>query len=183
MCVRLKEQMGISNMLEREEEILNIIFPGLSKMKNILVLEAHRSKRLGVISFLVSGAHYNLIVKLLNDKFGIQARGGCSCAGPYGHLLLNINQARSHEMLNSIRSGDLSVKPGWVRLSVHPTMTNADIRFILDAVEATVLNFKAWGKDYDYDPLTNEYSFKGKWIPKKVDPWFNPYSWKKSTPH
>ena len=161
MCVRLKEEMGVENILKREEEILQIIFDRFSKMKNVEVLEGNIKKRLGVISFIVQGAHYNLIVKMLNDRFGIQTRGGCSCAGTYGHMLLHVDKTRSYEILNSIRSGDLLCKPGWIRLSVHPTMTNAEIDFIMDAIELTASHFQEWMKDYTYDPETNEYSFKG----------------------
>jgi selenocysteine lyase/cysteine desulfurase len=179
MCVRLKEEMGIANMLEREEEILKIIFPRMLHMTNIQVLEGDITDRLGVISFLVKGAHYNLIVKILNDRFGIQTRGGCSCAGIYGHTLLRIDQARSLEMLQSIRSGDLSCKPGWVRLTIHPTMTNREVSFIMDALEATSSNFREWGNDYSYDPHLNEFSFKGfrSVEERKVPEWFNPSRW------
>jgi selenocysteine lyase/cysteine desulfurase len=160
MCIRLKEEMVVGNILEREEEMLRIIFDRFSKMKNVKVLEGDIKKRLGIISFIVTGAHYNLIVKILNDRFGIQARGGCSCAGTYGHMLLHVDATRSSEILHSIRSGDLSCKPGWVRLSIHPTMTNAEIDFIMDAIECTASHFQEWGQDYSYDPASNEYSFK-----------------------
>jgi selenocysteine lyase/cysteine desulfurase len=179
MCVRLKEKMGVANMLAREEEILKIIFPRMLSMKNVEVLESNINKRIGVISFLVKGAHYNLIAKLLNDRFGIQTRGGCSCAGTYGHTLLEIDQNHSFELLKSIRAGDLSCKPGWVRLSIHPTMTNAEINNIMDAVEETVDNFRDWGKDYTYVPHLNEYTFKRS-QPKeenKIVDWFNPGRW------
>jgi selenocysteine lyase/cysteine desulfurase len=161
MCIRLKEKMGVENMLKREEEILRVIFDRFSKIKNIEVLEGHVKKRLGVIAFIVKGAHHNLIVKMLNDRFGIQTRGGCSCAGTYGHLLLHVNKERSFQILRSIRSGDLLCKPGWVRLSVHPTMTNAEIDFIMSAIELTATHFHVWMKDYIYDTECNEYSFKG----------------------
>jgi selenocysteine lyase/cysteine desulfurase len=176
MCVRLKEKLGVANMLAREEEILKIIFPRMFSIKNVEVLESNITKRLGVISFLVKGAHYNLIVKLLNDRFGIQTRGGCSCAGTYGHILLEIDQNHSFELLKSIRAGDLSCKPGWVRLSIHPTMTNAEINYIMDGLEETVDNFRDWGKDYTYAPHLNEYTFK-RCQPKeenKIVDWFNP---------
>ena len=175
MCIRLKEQMGTENILEREEEILRVIFARFSKMKNVEILEKDIKKRLGVISFIVNGAHHNLIVKLLNDKFGIQSRGGCSCAGTYGHMLLHVDKKRSYEILNSIRSGDLSAKPGWIRLSVHPTMTNAEVDLIMNAIELTVCHFREWMKDYVYDPASNEYSFKGTGTKEqdKVDNWFN----------
>ncbi|HXB45304.1 MAG TPA: aminotransferase class V-fold PLP-dependent enzyme [Puia sp.] len=174
MCVRLKEEMGVENMLKREEEMLKIIFARFSGMKTVHLLEENVKNRLGVVSFIVNGAHYNLIVKLLNDRFGIQTRGGCSCAGTYGHMLLQVNKTRSFEILNLIRSGYLFFKPGWIRLSVHPTMTNAEIDFIMDAIELTASHFREWINDYSYDPESNEYSFKGV-VPTeqaKIEEWF-----------
>ena len=179
MCVRLKEEMGVENILKREKEILQIIFDRFSKMKNVELLERNVRKRLGVISFIIPGAHYNLIVKILNDRFGIQTRGGCSCAGTYGHMLLQVDKSRSDEILNLIRSGNLFCKPGWIRLSVHPTMTNAEIDFIMDSIELTASHFQEWMKDYSYDPESNEYSFKGinAKEPGKIKDWFNVPNW------
>jgi len=180
MCVRLKEQMGVENILQREEEILRIAFARFSKIKNVAVLEGNIKRRLGIISFMVNGAHHNLIVKMLNDRFGIQARGGCSCAGTYGHMLLNVDRTRSHEILNMIRSGNLLCKPGWIRLSVHPTMTNAAIHFIMDAIELIASHFLEWMKDYVYDPASNEYVFKGTEAKEqsRIEDWFNVSAWK-----
>ena len=161
MCIKLKEQMGVGNMRTREEELLEIVFQRFSKIKNIEVLEGHIKKRLGVISFIVKDAHYNLIVKILNDRFGIQTRGGCSCAGTYGHVLLNVGKARSYEIFRSIQAGDMSCKPGWVRLSIHPTMRNEDIDFIMDAIENTARHYTKWMKDYVYNAVTNEFAFNG----------------------
>ncbi len=179
MCIRLKEKMGVENIIKREEEMLQIIFDRFSKMENVEVLEGNVKKRLGVISFIVHGAHYNLITKILNDRFGIQTRGGCSCAGTYGHWLLDVSETKSYEILNGIRSGNLSCKPGWIRLSVHPTMTNAEIDFIMDAIELTASNFQEWMKDYIYDPAFNEYSFKGIEAKEqsRIDGWFNVFNW------
>jgi selenocysteine lyase/cysteine desulfurase len=179
MCIRLKEKMGVENMLKREEEILKVIFERFSKIKNIEVLEGRIKTRLGVIAFIVKGAHHNLIVKMLNDRFGIQTRGGCSCAGTYGHMLLNVSKARSYEILRSIRLGDLLCKPGWIRLSVHPTMTNAEIDLIMNAIELTATHFHEWMKDYVYDAACNEYSFKGIENGEQdiVDDWFNVSNW------
>jgi selenocysteine lyase/cysteine desulfurase len=175
MCVRLKEEMGVENILKREEEMLQIIFDRFSKMKNVEILEGNIKKRLGVIAFIVNGAHYNLIAKILNDRFGIQTRGGCSCAGTYGHMLLNVDEIRSNEILNLIHSGDLLSKPGWIRLSIHPTMTNAEIDFIMDAIALTASHFQEWMKDYTYDPESNEYFFKGIEAKEqsKIEDWFN----------
>jgi selenocysteine lyase/cysteine desulfurase len=175
MCIRLKEEMGIENMLQREEELLRMVFNRFSKMKNVEVLEERIKKRLGVISFIVKGAHYNLVVKILNDRFGIQTRGGCSCAGSYGHMLLHVDEVASYEILNSIRSGNLLSKPGWIRLSVHPVMTNAEINFIMGAIEMTASNFEEWSEDYIYDPESNEYVFKDFRANEqcRIEDWFN----------
>lgn len=181
MCIRLKEEMGVENILSREEEMLRLMFDRFSKMKNVEVLEGHIKKRLGVIAFIIKGAHFNLIVKMLNDRFGIQTRGGCSCAGTYGHMLLHVDKARSYKILNSIRSGNLLSKPGWIRLSLHPTMTDSEIDFIMDAIEFTASHFGEWMKDYIYDPECNEYSFRGMEATEqgKIEAWFDTDSWNK----
>jgi len=160
MCIRLKEAMGIKNILRREEELVKIAFTRMSEMTNVIILQGNARKRLGIISFIVKGAHYNLVVRLLNDKFGIQTRGGCSCAGTYGHHLLNVDQTRSQKIWSAIHSGDLSAKPGWVRVSIHPTMTDEEIEFIMDAIESTASNFREWMSDYYYDTASNEYKIK-----------------------
>jgi hypothetical protein len=101
----------------------------------------------------------------LNDRFGIQVRGGCSCAGTYGHFLLNVDFILSKEITDKIDAGDLSMKPGWIRLSLHPTMTNDELLYILDAIRQTVENAKKWKNDYCYDTQTNEFhhcKFPGK---------------------
>jgi selenocysteine lyase/cysteine desulfurase len=179
MCIRLKEAMGVQNILAREEKILEHVFDRLSKMKQIEILEGPIKKRLGIISFIVSGAQYSLFVKMLNDRFGIQTRGGCSCAGTYGHFLLQIDETRSYEILKQIQSGNLLCKPGWIRLSVHPTMTTAEVDFILDAIELTVAHYQKWKEDYLYDPASNEYSFRGFVATEKlrIEEWFSVDSW------
>jgi selenocysteine lyase/cysteine desulfurase len=179
MCIRLKERMGVENIVKREEELVRLIFARFASMKNVLVLEGGKQNRLGIFSFIVPGAHYNLVVKLLNDRFGIQTRGGCSCAGTYGHHLLHVDESRSYTILDSIRAGDLSCKPGWVRLSVHPIMTDAEIGFIMDAIEATARHFREWGEDYVYDPGSNEYTFTGAGFgdERRVEDWFTVARW------
>ena len=179
MCTRLKEQMGVENIRQREQELLQLVFERFSKIKNVEVLAGHIKNRLGVISFMVKGAHYNMIVKMLNDRFGIQTRGGCSCAGTYGHLLLHVDEAWSYKILTAIRAGNLLCKPGWVRLSIHPTMTNAEIEFSMDAIAMTALHFEAWAKDYVYDGASNEYNFMGFETREqdKIKNWFNVSNW------
>ncbi|MBS0027157.1 aminotransferase class V-fold PLP-dependent enzyme [Chitinophaga sp. 22321] len=160
MCIRLKEEMGVANILRREQELLAIIFDRLSKIEHIEILEEQVKYRLGVVSFIVHGAHHHMIVKMLNDRFGIQMRGGCSCAGTYGHQLLKVDETRSYEILEQLRKGNMLAKPGWIRLSVHPTMTNAEMVYIMDAIEQTAGSFREWMEDYRYDAEADEYVFK-----------------------
>ncbi|MBK6936629.1 MAG: aminotransferase class V-fold PLP-dependent enzyme [Chitinophagaceae bacterium] len=160
LAVKLKEEMGTENMLKREEELLKIIFGRLPYIPGIEILESQTTHRLGVVSFIIFGAHFNLAVKLLNDKFGIQTRGGCACAGTYGHMLLHVDQLHSYEILDELHKGDLSCKPGWIRMSIHPVMTDEEVHFIIAAIEQVALHYKEWKNDYVYDADTNEYHHK-----------------------
>lgn len=137
MCIRLKEEMGVERMLQREAEILQHIFSRLHKITDLEIL-GPQIPRLGIISFIVKNVHYDSIVEALNDRFGIQTRGGCSCAGTYGHVLLNIDKPRSYKIFGELKAGKTWSKPGWVRMSIHPTMTDAEIDYIMDAMEITV---------------------------------------------
>lgn len=157
LCIKLKEQMGTENIRKREEELIKIAFAELRKIEGLHILADNIEHRLGAISFYIENIHYNLIVKLLNDRFGIQVRGGCSCAGTYGHYLLHVTRLQSKHITQKIDHGDLSEKPGWVRMSIHPTMTNDEIYFICGAIQKIAENISGWGKDYNYLPNKNEY--------------------------
>lgn len=87
--------MGVENIRRREEDLIKITFEELRKIPSLHILAGNIEHRLGAISFYADNIHYNLIVKLLNDRFGIQVRGGCSCAGTYGHFLLNVSPDQS----------------------------------------------------------------------------------------
>ncbi len=151
LCLKLKEEMGVTNILEREEHLLEILWNRLSKLKGLHILAPEHKKRLGIVSFYIEGLHYNLGIKLLNDKFGIQTRGGCSCAGTYGHYLLNVSHEQSKEITDKITIGNYSIKPGWIRVSLHPTMTEEEVIFIADSIESLVHNFHDWSKGYSID--------------------------------
>jgi selenocysteine lyase/cysteine desulfurase len=157
LAIKLKEKMGVENILKREHELVNYIFSRLLNQENIVVLAEKQQERLGVISFYIKDLHFNLGVKILNDKFGIQTRGGCSCAGTYGHYLLNVNQERSHDLVCKISNGDLIEKPGWIRMSVHPTTTNQEIEKVCDAIIKLSQNHKEWSLDYQYIENKNEF--------------------------
>ncbi|MBE2208571.1 MAG: aminotransferase class V-fold PLP-dependent enzyme [Saprospiraceae bacterium] len=174
MAIQLKEQMGVANIQRREEELLERLWAKFDRLQNLHVLADHVRRRLGVISFYIDGLHYNLGVKLLNDRFGIQVRGGCSCAGTYGHYLLHVSKQDSKSITEKINHGDLSAKPGWIRLSIHPTTSNEEMDYILDAIEALCTHHQEWAKDYRYDVHTNEFQhLSGKdGIGEMVSGWF-----------
>ena len=175
LAIQLKEQMGIDNILNREHEITELVFAELGNIENINILAAQHQDRLGVFSFYIQDLHFNLGVKLLNDKFGIQTRGGCSCAGTYGHYLLHVDQETSHNLICQIDSGDLIQNPGWIRMSIHPTTTNAEILYVCESIKALAVNHLEWAKDYQYNKYTNEFVHKNALPVEKemVRKWFS----------
>ena len=123
------------------------VFLKLQKIQGLSILGDLKSKRIGCVSFVIEDIHYNLIVRLLNDRFGIQTRGGWSCASTYAHYLFNIDEKRSRAITNELLEKNQTNKPGWVRLSLHPITTNEELEFICDAVQQVALNYKKWRKD------------------------------------
>lgn len=175
LAIQLKEQMGVTNILEREHELVDYVFSELNSIDNLHILAGQHQDRLGVISFYIDNLHYNLGVKLLNDRFGIQTRGGCSCAGTYGHYLLHVDQETSHDLVCQITSGDLIKKPGWIRMSIHPTTTTEEIQFVCNSIKALAENHADWGKDYQYNAKTNEFIHQNAQQAEMemVKSWFN----------
>lgn len=174
LAIKLKDQMGVKNMLDREHELLGQLFNTLNDIDNIKVLAPQHQDRLGVVSFYIDDLHFNLGVKILNDRFGIQTRGGCSCAGTYGHYLLHVDQQQSNSLVEEITLGDLIKKPGWIRLSIHPTTTCDEIDYVCESLKALALNHKEWAEDYEYNKANNEFIHK-TFVPTgdtKVDNWF-----------
>ncbi|MFY0685815.1 MAG: aminotransferase class V-fold PLP-dependent enzyme [Cyclobacteriaceae bacterium] len=157
LCIQLKEEMGVERIESVEKHLVTRFIDGLKKIPSIKVLADDQYDRIGAISFYSDEMHFNLMVKLLNDRFGIQVRGGCSCAGTYGHYLLHVDEHYSQTLTKKIDEGDLSQKPGWIRTSIHPTTTINEIDFILDSIEKVTANVQEWRKDYKYDVKSNEF--------------------------
>jgi selenocysteine lyase/cysteine desulfurase len=174
LAIQLKEAMGTQNIRRREEQLVSRLFEGLRRIPHLHILAGHVEDRLGIFSFYLDDIHYNLAVKLLNDRFGIQVRGGCSCAGTYGHYLLHVSRFQSKRITDQIDAGDLTHKPGWVRLSVHPTMLDEEVDFLIDAVRQLQEHASEWGADYRHDPHTNEFRHMAGdgWMQKRVESWF-----------
>lgn len=175
LAIEVKNQLNTKLIEEREKQLVSKAFEGFSKIKGLHILADNIKDRLGIFSFWFENIHFNLVVKLLNDRFGIQVRGGCACAGTYGHFLLNVTPSESFKIVERINSGDLSIKPGFVRVSLHPTMTDEELDFIIDAVDQISNNYNDWGKDYTYNSKTNEFkhnSFNSQ-IDARLKQWFS----------
>lgn len=173
LSIRLKESMGIERIHQRENELLALAFAGLDSIPGVNIMDGRHRDRLGVISFYVPKIHYNLLVKLLNDRHGIQVRGGCACAGTYGHFLLEVSHELSEEITSRINQGDLSLKPGWVRWSLHPTMSNAEVELFVEALRDIVENIDSYSADYTYFPKENIFRHKNEQDYRKtVKSWF-----------
>lgn len=174
LAIQLKEKMGVENIHKREDQLIERAFKGLKQIPKLHILSENVKDRLGVVSFYVEDVHFNLVVKILNDRFGIQVRGGCACAGTYGHFLLGVSPEQSKEISEKISSGDLSKKPGWVRLSLHPTMTDAELDTVIYGLKQLVENIDEWSKEYTYNPKSNEFKHSSETFDKEeiIKPWF-----------
>ena len=174
LAIQLKDKMGIDNILNREKEITSYIFDRLEHAGNIKILASQHKNRLGVVSFYIEDLHFNLGVKILNDKFGVQTRGGCSCAGTYGHHLLEVDQKMSNDLNDEISLGDLIRKPGWIRMSIHPTTTTAEIEMVCESLLSLAQNHHEWSLDYIYNSKSNEFEHKNSTNSEKalVESWF-----------
>lgn len=160
LSIQLKDKMGVANIKAREDEINEFMFSTLAAIDSIKVLAENHTKRLSIFSFYFEKYHYNLVVKLLNDKYGIQTRGGCSCAGTYGHYLLNLDLQKSTQIKNLIIEGCLTERPGWVRLSLHPTVTNKELEYIANSLHDLAKNIEEYANDYEYIAQKNDYVHK-----------------------
>lgn len=160
LCIKLKEEMGVENMLRREEQIMKPVWQRLTRVDNLHILADNIQDRLAIFSFYIQDLHFNLAVKILNDRFGIQVRGGCSCAGTYGHYLLQVTNEKSKSITDLINLGDNSNKPGWIRMSLHPTMTDVEVDYLISSIEQLSMHHQKWSLDYNYERSKNEFYHK-----------------------
>lgn len=160
LAIEVKNQMQPQLIRQREHQLLQKAFRGLRAIQGLHILADNVEDRLGALSFYLDDVHFNLVVKLLSDRFGIQVRGGCACAGTYGHYLLNVSYDKSKKITELINHGDLSQKPGWIRASIHPTMTDTELDTLIYAVSEISKNHKSWQGDYAYNKFTNEFKHR-----------------------
>jgi selenocysteine lyase/cysteine desulfurase len=158
LVFQLKDAVGVEAIREREDAFIRRAIERWEGNPNLQVLGSHTLPRLSIVSFVVRHAgrylHHNLVVALLNDLFGIQARGGCSCAGPYGHRLLGIDIETSHEFEREIARGCEGIKPGWIRVNFNYFISEAVFEFILDAVDFVAREGWRFTPRYRFEPAS-----------------------------
>jgi selenocysteine lyase/cysteine desulfurase len=156
LVFQLKDAVGIDVIRAREEDYLRRAVQAWRQEESIEILGNLDAERLSIVSFVVrapSGRHlhHNYVVTLLNDLFGIQSRGGCSCAGPYGHRLLGIDLELSHEYEHEIASGCEGIKPGWVRVNFNYFISETAFQYVVDAVRLVARHGWRLLGDYRFD--------------------------------
>ena len=158
LVFQLKEAIGAPAIREREEAFINRAIERWERNPNIEILGSHSLPRLSIVSFVIRHdgryLHHNFVVALLNDLFGIQSRGGCSCAGPYGHRLLGIDLETSHEFEREITRGCEGIKPGWIRVNFNYFISDPVFEFLLDAVDLVATDGWRLLPDYVFEPAT-----------------------------
>ncbi len=157
LVFQLREAVGVPVIHATEEKFLSRAIQAWGVEPHIELLGNLKAERLSILSFVLrapSGKllHYNFVVALLNDLFGIQARGGCSCAGPYGHRLLGIDIDKSHEIEEEVNLGCEGIKPGWIRINFNYFFSDAVVDYIISAVRFIAQRGHFFLADYTFDP-------------------------------
>jgi len=158
LVFQLKQQVGTDVIRELEDSFLRRAIARWSANPNIRILGNHDAWRLSIISFIVRHGerylHHNFTVSLLNDLFGIQTRGGCSCAGPYGHRLLGIDVVKSKDYERQIVEGCEGIKPGWTRVNFNYFLSETEFEFIIEAVDFVAREGWRFLPLYRFSPMT-----------------------------
>jgi selenocysteine lyase/cysteine desulfurase len=165
LVFHLHRTVGIETIMEREAGFVRRAIASWRTNRAIEVLGDLDGARLPIVSFLVHGPggrlmHHNLVVALLNDLFGIQCRGGCSCAGPYGHDLLRIGPHRAHDLASRAVDGWLGVRPGWTRVSFTYHLTEEVFQYIVAAVHLIATYGPRVVAQYRFDPHSGLWSHR-----------------------
>ncbi len=159
LVMQLKSAVGIDVIRAHETDFVHRAMRVWERNPAIEILGSHEADRLSIVSFTIhtpSGRylHHNAAVAMLNDLFGIQSRGGCSCAGPYGHRLLGINLEESHEFSREVAQGCEGIKPGWIRINFNYFISENVFRYILAAVDLIASDGWRLLPDYTFDPVS-----------------------------
>lgn len=166
LVLELKEKIGVKTIEEVERVYTKYFIEGLKKIENVELLgDIAPDERVSIVSLNIRHKdrilHPRFVAKLLNDLFGIQSRAGCSCAGPYGHILLGIDQQTSEKYRRFIVQGCEGIKPGWVRVNIHYTLSRDDVEFILHAIEFVARAGHLFLQKYVLNMKTAEWNYIG----------------------
>ncbi|MBN7775723.1 aminotransferase class V-fold PLP-dependent enzyme [Nitratireductor aquimarinus] len=161
----IKEALGQDFIDRRHEELHQRAIAVWSKNPCLQMLGNPAARRLPIYSFRIlcpenGTVHHQLFTRMLSDLHGIQVRGGCACAGPYAHQLLEIDEPTSNALLQSIRDGQEMEKPGWVRLNLSYLMTDEKADFIIETVDRLAREAQRHAGAYDFDPRTARFRHK-----------------------
>ena len=165
LVFQLKESVGIPTIHALEKKFLARAIAAFRAEPKVELLGNLETDRLSILSFVVKAPsgkylHHNFVVALLNDLFGIQSRGGCSCAGPYGHRLLGIDLEKSHEFEAQITGGCEGIKPGWVRVNFNYFVSDAVVDHIIESVLFVAKYGHLFLADYHFNPDTGLWRHK-----------------------
>jgi selenocysteine lyase/cysteine desulfurase len=166
LALDVKGRIGAQRIEAREHELLQRAMSRWGADERIEILgNPDPARRIGIVSFNLRDArgrylHPKFVTVLLNDLFGIQSRAGCSCAGPYGHRLLGIDQPTSELYRDWVRKGFQGIKPGWCRVGFHYSMDDAEAGFVTDAVEFVARHGHRFLPLYAFDPATGLWSHR-----------------------
>nr|WP_197676323.1 aminotransferase class V-fold PLP-dependent enzyme [Nakamurella panacisegetis] len=157
LVFQLKQAVGVTVIRAHEDHFLRRAIAAWQQEPNIEILGNLDADRLSIVSFVVRGSqsrylHHNFVVSLLNDLFGIQSRGGCSCAGPYGHRLLGIDLDHSRAFEREIAHGCEGIKPGWVRINFNYFISEPVFGYLVEAVRLVAREGSRLLPDYRFDP-------------------------------
>ncbi|MFJ8113880.1 aminotransferase class V-fold PLP-dependent enzyme [Streptomyces sp. NPDC096132] len=158
----LKQAVGTDAIQTAEERHWRRALNRWDRNPGIEILGNHHARRLSIVSFRIRYGdrlylHHNYVVALLNDLFGIQARGGCSCAGPYGHRLLAIDTTTSHALLDEVVHGCDGIKPGWSRVNFNYFISDTVRDYLIDAVDLIATHGHRLLPDYRFDARTGQW--------------------------
>ena len=159
LVFQLKEAVGADTIRALEEGYTRRAIDSWSANPNLRILGNAQAWRLSIVSLMVRFGedrwlHHNFVVALLNDLFGIQARGGCSCAGPYGHRLLGIDLTRSREFEREVVRGCEGIKPGWTRMNFNYFVSEETFEFLIEAMHLVATRGWALLPDYQFEPVS-----------------------------
>ncbi|MDE8602563.1 aminotransferase class V-fold PLP-dependent enzyme [Marinomonas sp. RSW2] len=166
LVFQLKQSVGDKTIEAREHELVQLIDKHWQKNPNIERLGHADAARLSITAFRIKTdfgyLHHGFVTALLNDVFGVQVRGGCSCAGPYGHQLLGIDKTESERIQEALRKGEKLVKPGWVRFNLNYFLDDAEAVFILEAIDFVAKHGTTLLPYYAYEQSSDLWRFQGQ---------------------